>query len=386
MLLALLPSAAAASAMGKHLGDKTKALCYFYRHPPAKSGVEAQPYSKIAKLVVGPGKPPLDKQKVFRAVRGFHKKRGARSRAQGWRKTTPKEDEKILKTFFKVRKPLGSAVESRDVWDDLPAGLRRKICLRTVRDRLRQKGYVMDGKKARDDKGSIWRRRRVAFCRSHKSKTTARWPNSVQAVADFRLFICCPKVFKRRHKVKSCAQTILHKSEKNKPAFPKPKHHIFKRSELKRCSEAKVFGLTTSAGQCLVIPAPLYPASENWIKLVREKVGPFLAEAFPNRSSYTVLLDGETDEAKRVMKDCGVRALPGWPSHSPDLNPQENVRAWAEKRLRKVEAKSDSFSTFKRRIIEVSKQYPSKEKLVPSLADRAQECLKRGGANIGKLI
>ena len=52
--------------------------------------------------------------------------------------------------------------------------------------------------------------------------------------------------------------------------------------------------------------------------------------------------------------------------------------------LRKTDQKSDTVATFKRRIIEVSKQYPSKEKLVPSLADRVQECLKRGGANIGK--
>ena len=122
--------------------------------------------------------------------------------------------------------------------------------------------------------------------------------------------------------------------------------------------------------------------------MLREKVGPFLAEAFPNRTSCTILVDGETimhtAEARRAMRDCGVRALKGWPSHSPDLNPQENVWSWAETRLRKTEQKSDTVATFKRRIITVSKAYPGKGNLVPSLAGRMQECLKRRGANIGK--
>ena len=123
----------------------------------------------------------------------------------------------------------------------------------------------------------------------------------------------------------------MHKTDKRKPAFLKPKHHILKRNEFKRCSKASVFGLTTSMGTSLVVPCPLHPRAHDWTELLRERVAPFLAESYPSRRSYTLLLGGEsifhTDEAKAAMRDCGVRVLPYWPAHSPDLKPQENV--WA---------------------------------------------------------
>ena len=117
----------------------------------------------------------------------------------------------------------------------------------------------------------------------------------------------------------------MSKSEKTKLAFMKPKRHIFKRSEYKRAQKAKVFGLTTSVGTQLICHVPSRLDSKGWVKILHRRVGPFMKEAFPNRSSCTILLDGETllhtDVAKAAMREEGLRALPDWPSHSPDLNP-----------------------------------------------------------------
>ena len=136
------------------------------------------------------------------------------------------------------------------------------------------------------------------------------------------------------------------------------------------------------------MPCPLHPTSAQCIKILKDRVRPFLAERFPRRSSYKLLLDGEsilhTPEANKAMKDCGVRLLTPWPAHSPDLNPQENVWAWTEKKLRKAEHKNDTFQVFKRRVIQIAMQYTSKNTLVPSLAGRMVRCLERKGAKIGK--
>ena len=57
---------------------------------------------------------------------------------------------------------------------------------------------------------------------------------------------------------------------------------------------------------------------------------------------------------------------------------------WAEKQLRKHEQQTDTFTVFKRCIIQTSQKYVAKEKLLPPLARRLEKCLKRGGARIGK--
>ena len=306
----------------KHLSPAMQALCYFYRSPPAESGVKPQPYKAIPKLIEHPR---MKISRVKMAVKRFMDKKGTRGRRVGWRKTTASEDNAIVATFHKVRQPLGILVEAREVWKALKADLRNKITIRTVANRLREKGFKMEEKLAGDDRGEQWRKRRVRFCTVHNKKSATQWANRAQAVADFRYFVYYPQGLKSRYERKSAPRTIMNKSEKTKVAVMKPKRHIFKRSEYKRAQKAKVFGLTTSVGTQLICHVPSRLDSKGWVKILHRRVGPFMKEAFPNRSSCTILLDGETllhtDVAKAAMREEGLRALPDWPSHSPDLNP-----------------------------------------------------------------
>ena len=186
--------------MTKHMGPAQQALCYFYRNPPAKSGVMPQPFKEIAKLIRQP-RTPADT--IRWVVRNFHRVRKVRGRRPGWRKTTPAEDAKIFACFRKVRRPLGSLVESQDVWKALPATLRAKVFPRTVANRLAEKGFSMKDKLAGDDNGEQWRKRRLQFCRAHQRKTAPQWARHVQAVADFRYFVYYPRGMKARHARKS---------------------------------------------------------------------------------------------------------------------------------------------------------------------------------------
>ena len=109
--------------------------------------------------------------------------------------------------------------------------------------------------------------------------------------------------------------------------FQKPRKHIFSRKAYKKVQKAKVFGITTSKGQVLTCSVPSHPTAKDFIKLVDKRLGPFLKAAFPERTWKTILLDGEsvfhTDEAKAMMRKWHLKALPSWPPHSPDLNPEE---------------------------------------------------------------
>ena len=101
--------------MGIHMDERTRALCYFYRHPPSGSNIKPQTFPKIAVLVRKPGQQRLKPNTIRTLVDTFHSRRSARGRKAGWRKTSPADDKLILKTFLKVRQPLGARVDARDV-------------------------------------------------------------------------------------------------------------------------------------------------------------------------------------------------------------------------------------------------------------------------------
>ena len=84
------------------------------------------------------------------------------------------------------------------------------------------------------------------------------------------------------------------------------------------------------------------------------------------------------------MAEVGLSCLPKWPGYSPDLNPQENVWAWAEETLRDDEKDMDSFEAFQKRVLKSCRAYPFGGKLVGSMAKRMKLLLEKEGANIGK--
>ena len=84
--------------------------------------------------------------RIKKVVKRFHLTKKARGRKPGWCKTTQAEHSTSLACFKKVRQPLGSLVESSDVWRALPLALRHKITKRTAASRLLDSGYKIQAK------------------------------------------------------------------------------------------------------------------------------------------------------------------------------------------------------------------------------------------------
>ena len=175
----------------------------------------------------------------------------------------------------------------------------------------------------------------------------------------------------------------MSKAEKHTAAFARPKRW-FPSKEWKKVQKLKVFGLCTSNGKTLAFPVPTPNTTEQWVSDIKTHVAPFLKKSFPSLSSYMILLDGEpllhAPEAKAMMAKYNIKVLPGWPKYSPDLNPQENVWAWAEPELRKIEGPNDSFEVFQKKTLKAVMAYPSTVKLIPAMARRCKTVAGGNGA------
>ena len=156
------------------------------------------------------------------------------------------------------------------------------------------------------------------------------------------------------------------------------------RKEYRAARKGNILGFTASNGRQLFVQCPHPWNSEAFARLVRRRVGPFFRSCFPTRATMRILLDSEpllhTDVAKAAFAEFGLRAMPAWPTYSPDLSPQENVWSWVEQALRKEEQPSDTFTVFGRKLLRVAKRYPGAAALIPSMQKRMQEVLRcRGG-------
>ena len=113
----------------------------------------------------------------------------------------------------------------------------------------------------------------------------------LQAVGDLKEFTYYPKDLKPKHERLRASHTYMKESEKMLPAFLRPQRW-FTRKDWKKTRRFRVLSLTNSEGDVFVVGVPEW-SSPAFVRLVREKVGPWLQTSLPERSQFKILIDGE---------------------------------------------------------------------------------------------
>ena len=181
--------------------------------------------------------------------------------------------------------------------------------------------------------------------------------------------------------------TYMTAKERNTGPFLRPKRW-FPKAQYKKVVKLCVFGLTTSNRKSLQFVVPKPRTAEQWAVDVKNKLVPFIKKCFPNRTSYNILFDGEAllhaDASKAAYRAGHITVAQGWPGYSPELNPQENVWAWAEDELRRMETGKEPLAAWSKKVIKAVDKYPAKGKLVGSMAKRCQEIIDRSGGALDR--
>ena len=362
----------------------TRALCYAMRNPP--QGMRKYKLEEVRGVIAKNDGLPPSLGAISEAGRTFMDPKSQERRPVGSRKTTAAEDKVVLKTFHKIRPP-GCGVDSRSLHNALPKKVSKKITRRTVRRRLADKGYTPGKKINKNDPGPALQKKRLAFVAKHEGETSSQWKAKLQGCGDYKDFTYYPRGLYSKFKRFRANWTYMSKAEKHTAAFARPKRW-FPSKEWKKVQKLKVFGLCTSNGKTLAFPVPTPNTTEQWVSDIKTHVAPFLKKSFPSLSSYMILLDGEpllhAPEAKAMMAKYNIKVLPGWPKYSPDLNPQENVWAWAEPKLRALEKSGDTFEKFEKHVLTAVRAYPSSSQAVGSMAKRCKLVEEAKGGMIGK--
>ena len=351
-----------------------KAICCAMR----KTGAKLKDIRKLVKKTDGK-RPSL--AAISMAAASFHTEKKKRGVKPGSCKITKADEKKIMQKFHKLRPP-GHGVDSRVILRALPKKLREMISRRFIIRFLASKGYKPERKLNKTDPGVRLKLTRCNFGKRHAAKSPQQWKSYLQAVGDFKEFTWYPTELQPTFQKLKAAWTYMRKAEKKLPAFVRPKRW-FAKKDYKKTKKHKVFGLTTSNGKSIAFSCPSPWNSVLWAALVDQKVNPFLKKAFPGKKKFHLLLDSEpllhTDEAKASYTRAGI-TTEAWPKYSPDLNPQEQVWAWAEPKLRSLETGTDAFEPWQKKVLKAVQAYPAKGKLVPSMARRCQTLVKRSGA------
>lgn len=365
------------------MDERNRAIVYVHRNPPP--GFKKTSYETLKKFVRKTDGTTPTHGAMWEAAKAYVDEKGQRGRKEGWKKTT-KEEDKQLMSVFKKNRPAGCYIDSREVHKKLPKRLRTKIGRKTVVRRLAEKGYSMQEKLSKNDASVALCKRRVKFAKQYENWTPAQWKAEVQAVGDFKLFTWYPKSLYSKFKRVRAARTYMNKEERHQSKFQRPRKW-FPPKEWKKTRQQKVFAMTTSNGKLFVCLTPKPFNGTLWAGIVRSKLSPFLKRAFPDRRTYTLLLDSEgvmhTPEAKQAYRDSNMKILQAWPKYTPELNPQENVWPEAEKRLRAKEGDGGQrFEQFQQYVLESVREYSGAKNLVGGMTRKISECLASKGQYI----
>ena len=152
--------------------------------------------------------------------------------------------------------------------------------------------------------------------------------------------------------------------------------------------KVKLLAFTCSSGDkwCTVCPSPR--DNERFAEIIEDDFAPWLPGIYPDKQELRILLDGErlfrAPKPKKAFADAHIKVLEDWPPRSPDFNPQENVWAWTEARLRKAEPDDEPYDDFVVRLQEVMDTVPSQmcKNPVMSMHTRMAKVLENKGGRI----